>query len=89
MSPNIWTLTDLPSPITNPLPARLTDKFDDPEELATSWMADITVYAALMHASAAGIAIPSDCSALSAWQAKMSARPSVKNRSGQVMELPA
>jgi glutathione S-transferase len=52
-------------------------------------MADITVYAALMHGSAAGIAIPDDCSALSAWQAKMSDRPSVKNRSGQVMELPA
>jgi len=52
-------------------------------------MADITVYAALMHAGAAGIAIPDDCSALSAWQAKISERPSVKNRSGQVMELPA
>src|ERR1700730_12583056 len=89
LSPKIWTLSGLPSLITNPVPARLTDKFDDPEELATSWMADITVYAALMHASAAGIAIPGDCSALSAWQAKMPARPSVKNRSGQVMELPA
>jgi len=52
-------------------------------------MADITVYAALMHAGAAGIAIPDDCPALSAWQAKISERPSVKNRSGQVMELPA
>src|SRR5476649_1191764 len=52
-------------------------------------IADITVYAALMHAGAAGIAIPDDCSALSAWQAKISERPSVKNRSGQVMELPA
>lgn len=51
-------------------------------------MADITVYGALMHAGAAGIAIPDDCSALSAWQAKISERPSVKNRSGQVMELP-
>jgi hypothetical protein len=36
MSPNIWTLTDLPSPITNPVPARLSDKFDRPEKLATS-----------------------------------------------------
>jgi len=35
MSPNIWTLTDLPSPITNPVPARITDKFDDLEKLAT------------------------------------------------------
>src|ERR1700693_298697 len=37
LSPNIWTLTDLPSPITNPVPARITDKFDDLEKLATSW----------------------------------------------------
>jgi glutathione S-transferase len=51
-------------------------------------MADITAYAALLHAGAAGIAIPDDCAALSAWQAKVSERPSVKNRSGQVMELP-
>src|SRR5258708_20911806 len=36
LSPKIWTLTGLPSPITNPVPARLTDKFDDPEKLATS-----------------------------------------------------
>src|SRR5476649_2329769 len=35
-SQNIWTLTDLPSPITNPVPARITDKFDDLEKLATS-----------------------------------------------------
>ncbi|WP_438391523.1 glutathione S-transferase family protein [Caballeronia sp. DA-9] len=52
-------------------------------------MADITVYAALMHAGAAGVVIPDDCTALLAWQAKMSERPSVKNRSGQVMALPA
>jgi glutathione S-transferase len=50
---------------------------------------DITVFAALMHAGAAGVAIPDDCPALAAWQAKMADRPSVKNRSGQVMELPA
>src|SRR5260370_28391585 len=36
LNPEIWTLTDLPSPIANPLPARLTDKFDRPEKLATS-----------------------------------------------------
>jgi glutathione S-transferase len=46
-------------------------------------MADITAYAALLHAGFASIAIPDDCVALSAWQAKISARPSVKNRSGQ------
>lgn len=52
-------------------------------------MADITVFAALMHAGAAGVAIPGECTALAAWQAKVAERPSVKNRSGQVMELPA
>lgn len=52
-------------------------------------LADITVFAALMHAGAAGVAIPADCPALAAWQAKVAERPSVKNRSGQVMELPA
>ena len=30
-------------------------------------MADITVFAALLHADAAGIAIPDDCTSLSAW----------------------
>jgi len=35
MSPNIWTLTDLPLPITNPVPARITDKFDDLEKLVS------------------------------------------------------
>ena len=52
-------------------------------------MADITVFAALLHADAAGIAIPDDCTSLSAWRSKISERSSVKNRSGQVMELPA
>ena len=52
-------------------------------------MADITVLAALWHAAAAGVSIPEDCGALATWQAKVSERPSVKNRSGQVMELPA
>jgi glutathione S-transferase len=46
-------------------------------------MADITAYAALLHAGLASVAIPDDCAALAAWQAKMSERPSVKNRSGQ------
>jgi hypothetical protein len=35
-SPNFWTLTDLPSTITKPVPARITDKFDDLEKPATS-----------------------------------------------------
>ena len=52
-------------------------------------MADITVYASLLHAGAAGVAIPDECKALAAWQAKVSERPSVKNRSGQVMEMPS
>lgn len=51
-------------------------------------VADITVYAALLHASAAGITIPAELKALSAWQVQVSARPSVKARTGQVMELP-
>jgi hypothetical protein len=42
-----------------------------------------------MHASAAGVPIPQDCAALAAWQGKVAERPSVKNRSGQTMELPA
>jgi len=46
-------------------------------------VADITVFAALMHAAAAGVTIPAELPALAAWQAKVSERPSVKNRSGQ------
>lgn len=46
-------------------------------------MADITVFAALNFADAAGIAFPEDCIALQAWRAKVSELPSVKNRSGQ------
>ncbi|MGO4380300.1 glutathione S-transferase family protein [Pseudoduganella sp. RAF19] len=49
-------------------------------------MADITVFAALMHASAAGVPIPPELSALAAWQARIAERPSVKNRSGQQFE---
>jgi hypothetical protein len=31
LRPEIWTLTDLASPIRNPVLARLADKFDDLE----------------------------------------------------------
>jgi glutathione S-transferase len=46
-------------------------------------MADITVFAALNFAAAAGIAIPADCTALVAWRERVGALPSVANRSGQ------
>jgi glutathione S-transferase len=52
-------------------------------------MTDIKICPALMHGGAAGVAIPDDCSAVSAWQAWLSERPRVKNRSGKMMELPA
>ncbi|CAN5168299.1 glutathione S-transferase [soil metagenome] len=48
-------------------------------------MADITVFAGLVFASVAGLAIPTECTALLAWQAKVAQRPGVKNRSGQTM----
>jgi glutathione S-transferase len=47
-------------------------------------MADITLFAGLMFADAAGIAIPDEYKALSAWRSKVSDLPSVKNRSGQM-----
>lgn len=47
-------------------------------------MADITVFAGLMFADAAGIAVPEDHSALRAWRAKVAELPSVRNRSGQM-----
>jgi glutathione S-transferase len=47
-------------------------------------MADITVFAGLMFADAAGIVMPDDHSALRAWRAKVAELPSVKNRSGQM-----
>ncbi|MER9731887.1 glutathione S-transferase [Mesorhizobium sp. M0217] len=47
-------------------------------------MADITVFAGLMFADAAGIAISDDHSALNSWRAKVSELPSVKNRSGHM-----
>lgn len=46
-------------------------------------MADITVFASLLFAGAAGIETPEDCEALKEWQARVAERPSVKNRSGQ------
>jgi glutathione S-transferase len=46
-------------------------------------MADITVFAGLLFAEAAGLAWPSDLGALKAWRDRVSALPSVKNRSGQ------
>jgi glutathione S-transferase len=50
---------------------------------ATFSMADITVYAGLMFADAAQIAIPADLTALLNWRTMVSALPSVRNRSGQ------
>jgi glutathione S-transferase len=46
-------------------------------------MADITVFAGLLFAEAAGLAWPHDLDALKAWHDRVSALPSVKNRSGQ------
>jgi glutathione S-transferase len=48
-------------------------------------MADITLFASLNFADAAGIAIPEDCTALIAWRSKVAELPSVKNRSGQML----
>ncbi|MGY2199344.1 glutathione S-transferase family protein [Pseudomonas gingeri] len=42
-------------------------------------MADITVWAGLVFAGFAQIAIPEECTALAAWNARVSERPSVKN----------
>jgi glutathione S-transferase len=46
-------------------------------------MADITVFAALAFADAAGLQVLEGCEALATWKAKVSERPSVKLRSGQ------
>lgn len=46
-------------------------------------MADITVYAALLHAAFLNITVTDEYPALKAWQAKVAGRSSVKNRSGQ------
>jgi glutathione S-transferase len=49
-------------------------------------MADITVAAGRMVAGAAGLAVPAECTALLAWQARVHELPSVKQRSGQGFE---
>lgn len=46
-------------------------------------MADITVFAGLMFADAAGLTIPDNSAALVAWRARIADLPSVKHRSGQ------
>ena len=46
-------------------------------------MADITVFAALNFADAAGLAVLEGCAALAAWRIRVSERPSVKLRGGQ------
>ncbi|MEP9368560.1 hypothetical protein [Xanthobacter sp. VNH20] len=46
--------------------------------------ADITVFAGLMFANAAGIAVSGDCSKLRALRTKVSALPSAKDRSGRM-----
>lgn len=47
-------------------------------------MADITVFAGLMFADAAGLTVLENYSALAAWRARVAELPSVKNRSGQM-----
>lgn len=47
-------------------------------------MADITVYAGLMFADAAGITPSEKYSALNSWRAKIAELPSVSNRGGQM-----
>ena len=49
-------------------------------------MAGITVLAGPMFADAAAIAIPQDCTALSAWRSRVADLPSVRTRSGQMFE---
>lgn len=49
-------------------------------------MADITVFAGLLFADAAGLKTPDGLNALSAWRTKVAGLPSVKNRSGQNFE---
>jgi glutathione S-transferase len=46
-------------------------------------MADITLFAGLMFADAAGLGVSSEHQALRQWRERVSALPSVKNRSGQ------
>lgn len=49
-------------------------------------MADITVFAGLAFAEAAGIPIADELLALKAWRAAVAELPAVKNRSGQTFE---
>jgi glutathione S-transferase len=46
-------------------------------------MADITLFAGLMFADAAGLRMPEDHGALRAWRQRVAAQPSVQQRSGQ------
>ncbi|MET4261889.1 glutathione S-transferase [Bradyrhizobium sp. S3.12.5] len=46
-------------------------------------MADITIFAGLLFADAAGLTIPENSHALLAWRARVAELPSVKHRSGQ------
>ena len=46
-------------------------------------MADITVFASLNFAEAAGIPLPEEYKSLIAWRQRISDLPSVKNRTGQ------
>lgn len=46
-------------------------------------MADITLFAGLMHAEVSGITVPADHAALLDWRARVADLPSVKHRSGQ------
>jgi glutathione S-transferase len=46
-------------------------------------MADITLFAGLMFADAAGLGVPEDHKSLRKWRTRVAELPSVKNRSGQ------
>ena len=46
-------------------------------------MADITLFAGLMHADVSGITVPADHMALQAWRDRVSQLPCVRGRSGQ------
>ena len=48
-------------------------------------MADITLFATLAFAAAAGLPVAAELKALAAWQARVAALPAVMNRSGQAL----
>ena len=48
-------------------------------------MADITVYAGLLFAEVAGLAMPEECFALREWRVRIAKLPSVEDRSGQTL----